>query len=249
MSATHPAFRGTDDRGGSKWLAVTGLAVVGVLAGAVYLAVSQPVTPDVVVQEVREVPPLSSSPRVAAPPNLQGTTATGASSGSTSTNGEAAAEPTCQGPQPGPSWSCHPEGWQVGPPPAPVASGGGRIDRAGGCLTEQPGNGFTCQNGLWVLAGTSSNSLAGPGQNQAAGEPDCRAPRPGNDWVCENGAWIPPTLAPVPTATPPATGAPEGGVPNAPASPSVEPIDATAPAPSPSGVPAPSEAGQTQPTP
>ena len=188
-------------------------------------------TPVVVVTEPIEEQPVTEMPRsrtVGAGIALPG-----------STDAAVTDEPACEGMQPGPSWNCIDGKWQVGPPPTPQASGGGRIDRAGGCLTEQPGSAFVCDSGLWVLNGT-----AGMGNGSATAssggrrDDSCLPPAPAGDWTCENGVWTPPP--PVEPVVLPSTALPSTAPPT-PSTDSQAPTatDAPAAAPmSPSEVPA-----------
>lgn len=168
----------------------------------------------------------------------------------------------CEDPSPGPSWACRDGKWQLGPPAAPLAAGGGRTDRAAGCLTEQPGPSLVCQDGLWVIAGANP---ARPTSTQSSRD-ECPPPAPGSDWTCEDGAWVPPDepgRQPVPPArpepgdpdqvppTPPEPGDPEP-VPPAPPGPGTpDPVPPTPPQPGgPDPVPpAPPSPGQPVPIP
>lgn len=145
------------------------------------------------------------------------------------TDGE---EPVCEGLSPGPSWSCHSGRWQLGPPPEQAAIGGGRIDRAAGCLTEQPGPLFVCQNGLWMIeSGGTSPSSPAPATAGATARNVCPQPAPGSDWTCEDGAWQPPEPSALIIPVPPV---PDGSTPIPPlppVPPVPEPVPAAPPIP------------------
>ncbi len=201
------------------------LAVVGALVAGVYLAALRNPEPVVVIEEIEDVStadvPRPRALGAAAPVATQ----TPAGSGETE-------EPVCEGMHPGPSWRCEDGKWQLGPElPAP-ASGGGRIDRAGGCLTEQPGPLFECQGGLWMIRGsaTASSTTATTPDSRS----ECPAPAPGSDWRCEDGAWEPPPSGPPtpvpPTAPEPAPGDPVQPAPPVPPAPEpIEPVPPSAP--------------------
>jgi hypothetical protein len=124
-------------------------SLVAVAMTGVFLAASRPgPTPVVIVEDVPEVS--SVLPTVRATGAVSAFAPTGIDDES-----DQAEQPECEGDQPGPSWNCHEGQWQTLPPAQPTASGGGRSDRAAGCLTEQPGPLFVCQEGLWMIAGAT----------------------------------------------------------------------------------------------
>lgn len=207
------------------------LAVVGALVTGVYLAALRDPAPIVVIEEIEEVA-TTDMPRPRAL-GAAGIVATQTPNGSAETE-----EPECEGLHPGPSWSCEDGKWQLGPGTPTPASGGGRIDRAGGCLTEQPGPLFECQGGLWMIQG--SNTASPPTATTSDARSDCPAPAPGSDWRCEDGAWEPPPSGP-PTPVPPTTPEPDSFDPIQPAPPvppvpgPIEPVPPSEPPPPPTG--------------
>lgn len=207
------------------------LAAVGALVAGVYLAALRDPEPVVVIEEIEEV----STTDVPRPRALGAAGTVVAQTPSGATDAEEAA---CEGMNPGPSWSCQDGKWQMGPGTPAPATGGGRIDRAGGCLTEQPGPLFECQGGLWMIRGSNTASSTA---STAASPPDsrseCPAPAPGSDWVCEDGAWEPPPPSGPPTPAPPTAPDPVPVDPAQPAPPvpvapePIEPAPPSAPAP------------------
>jgi hypothetical protein len=213
-----PAAVATGPMSSQKRFALAGLALVGVIAAGVYLFAERDTA--VATEVIQEVPEVQSLPesrvRSGGAPAVQagppGTTA--------------AAEPVCQGPSPGPTFSCHPDGWRLGPPPAPAATGNGgsgRTDRSAGCVTEMPGPSFVCQNGLWTIAAapgaTSNPATVNPTGTPRAGESACASPAPGTGWVCENNTWVMPP-SPVPEVP---------VMPTSPEPPASDPIQPSAP--------------------
>jgi hypothetical protein len=206
-----PAADRAGGMSGQKRFALAGLALIGVIAAGVYLLADRDTAAATeVLQEVPEIPSLTESRvRSGAAPAVQ---ATAPGTGT-------AAEPVCLGPSPGPTFSCHPDGWRLGPPPvaAPTGSGGsGRTDRSAGCVTEMPGPSFVCQNGLWTIAGGAGSPAPGNPVVDAPrpGESACGLPAPGTGWVCENNTWVmPPSPVPdvpvMPTSSPVTPASPE----------------------------------------
>jgi hypothetical protein len=178
------------------------LATVSLVGSATVLAAKH-TKPQVVVVRQRapsgsSQPPAPGGRRVAAPgvTNISGT------------ESPSAATQSCQGPTPGPSWTCEAGKWTMtsGVAATSAASGGGRIDRANGCLTEQPGPGLTCQGGLWTL-GTAEPAAVRPAATTKPvtttdGQTACAEPKPGSAWTCESGTWMLPATPTAPVLEP-----------------------------------------------
>lgn len=176
------------------------LVLVGLIAGSVVTGVSAFVLRDspraiVITEDVLEASTSIPSPR------SRGGAPRPAASDSL--------EVACEGQPPGPSWGCHEGRWQMGAPSSSAAAdssmsgGGGRADRAAGCLTDQPGPSFVCDNGLWVIAGSGAGgaSFSTTGFD-AIGAERCPPPDPGDGWTCRDGGWVPQSSSvPMPTSS------------------------------------------------
>jgi len=66
------------------------------------------------------------------------------------------------------------------------------------CTTPSPSPTWSCQNGVWMMVGTSTTSAAATGTGAATaasldgGAGNCPSAQPGAGWTCRGGTWTPP---------------------------------------------------------